>query len=130
MTLYEFLKVTKDDFDTYDTEYDAVVTVGYIADEDEEDNYDRFCNSIIKKVNVIEKSGDGNGLIVDWSKLIYDNIDKFRQFTSEHWKNQYEDDEEEFVYQWINEIHWYLAGYVSEDFYAKLVKFVDSLEYK
>lgn len=128
MTLYEMLKITENDFDTYDTEYDTGVTVCYIADEDVQDDYDRFCNGIIKKVNVVK--GDRDSLIVDWNKLICDNIDKFRQFTSKHWNNQYDDDEDEFIYQWINEIHLYMAGYVSEDFYTKLVKFVDSLEYK
>lgn len=125
MTLFELLKVMEEDFDTYDTEYDAVVTVCYIAEEDEKDNYDRFCNGIIKKVNVVEKAGDG--LVVDWSKLICDNMEKFKEFTAEHWSRQYEDDEDEFIYQWINEIHMYMAGYVSEDFYTTLVKFIDSL---
>ena len=43
---------------------------------------------------------------------------------------KYKNDEDEFIYQWINEIHLYMAGYVSEDFYETLVKFVDSLEFK
>ena len=126
MTLYEYLKLSENDYDTYDTVYDAVVTVCYI--ENERDEYDKFCNGIIKKVNVIHINGDV--LTVDWSNLIESNIIKFKAFTKEHWYEncQYEDDMDEFIYQWINEIHQYMAGNVSIDFYIELDKLVDSLE--
>lgn len=126
MTLYEYLKMREDDFDTYDTVYDAVVTVCYI--EEENDEYDRFCNGIIKKVDVIHINDDSP--IVNWTEMIERNIDKFKAFTKEHWREscQYEDDIDEFIYQWINEIHYYMAGYVDEDFYSELNKFVNSLE--
>ena len=127
-TLYEYLKMSKNDYDTYDTKYDAGVTVCYIDEEDEEDEYDKFCNGIIKKVNVVEIGRDS--LTVNWSELIEKNIKKFKEFTSKHWyaSCQYEDDVDEFVYQWINEIHQYMAGNVSESFYSKLNNFVNSLE--
>lgn len=124
MKLYEFMKLSEADYDTYDTVYDACVTVCY-ADE-EADSYDRFCNEIMKKVEVTEVHE--SCLIVDWSALISGNIDKFRKFTENHWKYTYEDDEDELIYQWINEINAYMAGYVSEDFYSVLVKFVETLE--
>lgn len=125
MTLYEYLMVKKCDVDTYDTEYDAEITVCHIYEEDDE--YDKFCNGIIKKVNVVEISK--YALTVDWSELIKRNIDKFKKFTAEHWYEncQYEDDIDEFIYQWINEIHQYMVGNVSEDFYSVLNEFVDSL---
>lgn len=126
MTLYEYLKIAENDFDTYDTEYDACVTVCFIHEEDEEDEYDKFCNGIIKKVNVVEVNRDC--LTVDWSNLIKNNMDKFKKFTAKYWAYQYEDDIDEFVYQWINEIHMYLAGYVSEDFYSVLNKFIDNFD--
>ena len=127
MTLYEYLKMSENDYDTYDTDYDAVVTVCYIADEDEEDEYDKFCNGIIKKVNVIHI--DTHYLTVDWTELIKRNIDKFKAFTKENWYEscQYEDDIDEFIYQWINEIHQYMAGNVSIDFYVELNNLVNSL---
>lgn len=126
-TLYDYLKMTENDYDTYDTEYDAEVTVCYIDDEDEADEYDKFCNGIIKKVNVVKVNGDI--LIVNWSELIERNMDKFRKFSAENWRTdcQYEDDDDEFVYQWINEIHMYMAGCVGESFYSELTKLVDSL---
>ena len=126
MTLFEYLQMTESDFDTYDTKYDTGVTVCHIYEEDEADEYDKFCNGIIKKVNVVEIHGDT--LTVNWSELIERNIDKFKKFTKKHWRYQYEDNTDEFVYQWINEIHAYMAGYVGESFYSKLNKFVDSME--
>lgn len=126
ITLYDYINMAESDFDTYDAKYDAVVTVCHIYDESDE--YDRFCNNIIKKVHVVKINGDA--LTVNWSELIEKNIIKFRMFTAENWYDncQYEDDEDEFIYQWINEIHQYMAGNVSMSFYSKLNKFVDSLE--
>jgi hypothetical protein len=126
ITLYDYINMAKNDFDTYDTKYDASVTVCHIYKEDEEDEYDKFCNGIIKKVNVVEVVG--GGLVVNWCELIERNMDLFRDFTEEHWYFQYEDDEDEFIYQWINEIHQYIAGNVDIDFYSVLNEFVDSLE--
>lgn len=125
MTLFEYLNMAQNDFDTYDTKYDAVVTVCHIYEEDEEDEYDKFCNNIIKKVDVVGIHRDS--LTVNWSELIERNMDLFKYFTEEHWYYHYEDDVDEFVYQWINEIHQYIAGNVSEDFYSVLNEFVDGL---
>lgn len=128
MTLFEYTRINQNDFDTYDDTFEACITYCYIDEADMEDNYDKFCNGIIRKVNVIEQTDDCS-IVCDWTKLIKDNWNKFKEFTAKHWGNQYEDDEDEFIYQWINEIHYYMAGYVSEKFYDKLVEFVDSLEY-
>ena len=125
MTLFDYVKMTEKDFDTYDTVYDAVVTVCHIYEEDECDEYDKFCNNIMKKVNVVKVNADV--LIVDWCELIDRNLDKFKNFTEEYWKYKYEDDIDEFMYQWINEIHLYMAGYVDEELYSVLNKFVDTL---
>ena len=124
MTLYEYLQMTENDYDTCDTKYDTGVTVCYIYGE--ADEYDKFCNGIIKKVNVVKINGDT--LTVNWSELIERNIKKFKKFTKKYWNCQYDNDIDEFVYQWINEIHLYMAGYVSDDFYSVLNEFVDSLE--
>lgn len=126
MKLYDIMKVTEEDYDTYDTVYDAVITVCYIEEDDSNDDYDKFCIELMKKVEVENKSGDG--LVVKWTELITNNMEKFRAFTEKYWGRKYRDDEDEFVYQWINEIHLYMAGYVSEDFYKTLVEFVGTLE--
>lgn len=122
-TLYQYLEEKKEDIDTYDTEYEAIVTVCWFDEEDDE--YDKFCHNIMKKVNVIESNT--HHLIVDWCNLIKRNMDKFKKFTAEYWNNQYEDDEDEFIYQWINEIHLYIAGYVGENMYSILNKFIETL---
>lgn len=126
MKLYDIMKLTEADCDTYDTEIDESVTVCFIDEDDEMDNYDKFCNELIKKVEVI-KVVKNSHIICDWSKLIRDNMEKFRAFSMEHWAFEY-DDETEFIYQWIKEIHYYMAGYVDEDFYDTLVKFVETLK--
>lgn len=123
MTLFEYLRMTESDYDTCDTKYDTGVTVCYI--DEESDEYDKFCNNIIKKVDVVKVNGDI--LVVNWSEFVESNMDKFKMFAREHWIYDYEDDIDEFEYQWINEIHMYMAGYVSESFYSTLNEFVDSL---
>ena len=126
MTLYEFMKMSECDYDTHDVDFDAVVTVCLPDEDDDLDVYDKFCFEIIKKVDVVKVTD--TGLIVDWSGFIKRNIEQLREFTDEYWYNNYADDDDEFIYQWINEIHAYLAGYVSEDIYEKLVKLVETLD--
>ena len=128
MKLYDFLKISQNDFDTCDTVYDTGITVCYIDEEDAEDSYDKFCIELMKKVEVEELNHDI--LIVKWTELIQNNMEKFKEFTAENWYEscQYEDDEDEFIYQWINEIDQYMAGNVSEKFYDKLVKLVETLK--
>lgn len=126
MTLYEYLKMRENDFDTCDTVFDTGVTVCYI--DKENDDYDKFCNGIIKKVDVIHINDDCP--TVNWYEMIERNMDKFKAFTREHWREdcQYEDDIDDFIYEWINEIDYYMAGYVSIDFYSVLNELVNSLE--
>lgn len=125
MTLYEYMNTNMEDCDTYDSEYDACVTVCYI--DEVTDGYDAFCNKLIEKVSVVGMNY-GDNPIVNWNDLIRRNMPVFKSFTEEHWKKKYRNDDDEFIYQWINEIHMFLAGYVSEDFYTILIDLVDSLE--
>ena len=124
INLYDFLILSKCDYDTYDTEYDGVITCTCI-EEEPEDNYEKFYHEMCKKVEIEEVSD--NGLIVNWSNLIERNLEKFKEFSNKHWKYNYEDDEEEFIYQWINEIHAYFAGYVSENFYKTLCELIKTI---
>ena len=64
MNLYEVLKKSEADYDTYDTEFDACVTACFIDEEDAEDSYDKFCISIMKKVEVKENPFSGKTLCV------------------------------------------------------------------
>lgn len=123
MKLYDFLQVTHRDYDCYDTEQDVCVTVCYI--DEINDNYDGFCVELAKKVDLVEQTGDSI-LICDWTKLIKDNYDCFKAFTIAYWNYDY-DDETEFIYQWIRELHLYAAGEVSDGFCRKLRRLVRTL---
>lgn len=124
VNLYNFLTISNCDYDTFDTEYDGIITCVGIDDEPT-DNYEKFYHEMCKKVEVVHVYN--HGLVVNWSNFIERNLEKFKEFTNKHWKYNYEDDEEELIYQWINEIQAYFAGYVSEDFYKTLCEFVDTL---
>ena len=128
MKLYEIMKLTESDYDTCDTVFDAVVTVCYIEEQANNTNYETFCVELMKKVEVEKINGDI--IIAKWTELIQNNMEKFKEFTAKNWYEscQYEDDEDEFIYQWINEIHSYMAGYVAEDFYDNLCEFVRELK--
>ena len=129
MKLYDLMKMSDSDYDTYDTDYDACITVCYIDEDNVSDNYDKFCVKMMKMVDV-EKIIPDSHLVVNWTKLIRNNMEKFKSFTKENWWDdcQYEDDEDEFIYQWIEEINKYMAGYVSESVYKKLNDFANTLE--
>ena len=126
MTLYEFVMLHENDYDSYDNEYDAIVTVCYI-DKVTDDSYDAFCKKMYQKVSVLQTTYNDDP-IVNWSDLIKNNMPVFKSFTEEHWNHKYHDDMDEFIYQWIKEINLYFAGYVSEEFYNVLLDLVDALE--
>lgn len=124
MTLYEYLKLQQGGWisaDTYDTVFDAVVTIDADIDhENSEDPYDQFVFGILRSVEIAKIGKDT--LVCKWSKFINDNWQLFKAFSREYWNNQYEDDNAEFVYQWIREIHYYLAGYVGNSTYKAFCK--------
>ena len=123
MTLYDFIKVANNDYDTYDTEMDAVVTVCSFDAEDEksEEYYEKFRIGIMKFVEV-DKGISTCEITCKWTEMIEHNLPIFKEFTRKHWPNQYEDDEDEFIYQWINEIHYWIAGEVGENTYKEFVE--------
>lgn len=123
MTLYDFVKVAQNDYDTYDDVFDAIVTVCAFDEEDEksEEYYEKFRIGIMKFVEVIRGTVD-NGLLCKWSDFITRNLAIFKEFAKEYWYIQYEDDVDEFIYQWITELHNWSAGALSEDMYKEFVE--------
>ena len=123
MTLYDFIKVTNRDYDTYDTEMDAEVTVCAFDEEDEksEDYYEKFRIGIMKFVEVA-KGLSTCEITCKWTEMIEHNISVFKEFTRKNWRNQYEDDEDEFIFQWINEINQLSAGNCCESVYKDFVE--------
>ncbi len=120
MNLYDWLKEKDNDYDTYDTVYDICVTVcvPYEVEENRMEWYDKFCNFILKHVDVIEETSDYE-CIADWNKFIESNTEIFKKITEESWN--YMPDDEDFNYEWINEIDKLLTGYGSEKTYHYLM---------
>lgn len=133
MKLYDWLSIDKGSYDCYDTDFNICVTIDWIdqrltidGKKLNDSDYDNFVVELMKKVDVIDKLSSCE-LCCSWSKLINNNKEKFKDFASKHWKQQYSDPEE-FNYQWIKELHYYVAGEVSEIFYSALLGFVKTLE--
>ena len=107
MTLYDLLKMSECDYDTWDNVYDAEVTVSINIEPKNE--YDEFCVALCEKIEVVEIKEEW--LICNWSDYIKRNINVFRQFADENWfKNNFED-EDDFIYEWIQELGRFMAGY-------------------
>ena len=90
-------------------------------DENSEEYYEKFRIGIMKFVEVAKGISDYE-LVCKWTDVIERNISIFKEFAEKYWHNQYEDDEDEFIYQWIKEIHYYIAGYVDETTYKDFVE--------
>ena len=122
MTLYDFIRVADNDYDTYDDVYDAIVTVCAFDEEDEKSDeyYEKFRIGIMKFVEVIRGTAD-KGLLCKWSEFIGRNIKVFKEFADKYWYTQYED-EDDFIYEWINELHNWSAGALSESMYKEFVE--------
>lgn len=130
MTLYDFLMLEKSDYDTYDTVFDVEVTActpyGSTNNDKEFEYYYKFCDFIMKHVEFVEKTGECS-CVVNWYKFINDNIEVFREAANDMWKPEWElrygkPDNEDLIYEWINEIHSWLAGYVGESEYREFME--------
>lgn len=124
MTLYQLVKASECDYDTYDNVYDAEVTVCSFdeGDEQSEDYYEKFRIGIMKFVEVVDNSATKWGIVCKWTDFIQRNIRVFKEFTEKYWYIQYKDDKDEFIYQWITELHNWGAGALSEDMYKEFVE--------
>lgn len=128
MTLYELMEVNKRDYDVRDNIFDSSITVCWIDKDDISDNCDKFCMELIKKVYVVNNKTDlsKDFVVADWYGLIKRNLNKFKEFAKTNWTRDYKN-EDDFIYQWIKEIHYYFAGYVGDSTYEKLVELVNEL---
>ena len=114
MILYDFIVKNDADYDTYDDVYDASVTVS--INTEPEDDYDEFCIGLSKLVEVKEINHWGD-LICGWSDLISNNMSVFRKFANEHWIKGNYADKDDFICEWIKELHMLLAGYGEDGMY-------------
>lgn len=114
MTLYDFIKADDCCYDTYDDVYDTTVTVDINLDP--EDDYDEFCVELIKKIEVKGRAYDGNP-VCGWYDYIKRNLPRFRQFADDYWIKNNHEDEDDFICEWVEELHRFLAGYGEDDQY-------------
>ena len=91
----------------------------------------RCINPYTDFVNIDKKTHNIASGIACWCEMATygekyeNNMEALKEFTKEYWVNTYENDEDEFIYQWINELHLYCAGYTSENVYKA---FLDTIE--
>lgn len=123
-TVKQFLATTQSDWDIEDKIFDEVVTCCFNEDEPT-DNYDRFCDALYSKVTMVN---EGDWPVADWSGFVTKNFEKFKEFSNKYWNDSYDDDEEEFVYQWVTEFHGFLAGYTTERIYGILADLINKME--
>ncbi len=132
MTIQEYMNYNDiSDIDTYDTDYDAVVTVCRISDAEfdkeikDGDNYYRFCKFIYNNVEVSHGVQGSDEAVCKWTEFINKYKEVFKSFAKEYWRIGCPSEQHDFEYKWINEIHSYLAGNISDKMYGELT---DDLE--
>jgi len=121
MKLIEYLNLYKDGccIDTADTEIDEIVTIDYNKNDKPDDEFPylhKFTIALFNKVNLAYLN-DGGAVIVDYSKLITDNLELFKNFVKTTWREDKQyvlDDMTELQYEFIKDIHLMLAGYGTE----------------
>lgn len=121
MKLIEYLNLYKDGccIDTADTEIDEIVTIDYNKDDKPDKEFPylyKFTIALFNKVNLAYLN-DGGVVIVDYSKLITDNLELFKNFVKTTWREDKQyvlDDMTELQYEFIKDIHLMLAGYGTE----------------
>lgn len=112
MTLYELLQIKDDYIETSDVDYDVLVGTDLVKDEDineNTNNYYKFLNYIAHNVEVTDARND----ICNWSKFVLDHKVALTKYAEENWY-EVPEDESDFIYEWINELHNYQSGNISE----------------
>lgn len=119
MKLNELFNLFEDGccFDTSDNVYDAVVTWDWVTEDEMEDEYyDNFVKTLAEKVEVIKTVGKTHPvIIVGYSDLINNNLELFWDFAIDNWREEkLIDDDDNLVYEFIEEFHRLVAGNGSE----------------
>ena len=139
MTLLEYIRLHKPESDTVvdccwdcpDKVFDAVITVdcsvshdgqiNIIDDRDDEfPNMPKFINEFLGKVTVVSLMSDGTP-IIDADGLFRRNMDTVRQWVKKNWSGEWIEDDD-IIYQMIQEIHYGIAGYKGNNGYGSYLK--------
>lgn len=124
MTLYDFLKQEDTDFDSYDTVFDIEVTVcvPYHSEDSNYEYYDKFCDFILKCISGVEKISDCE-CRANWYSFVAINLEVFKEIANDMWREgSIPDDDDDLIYEWIEEINGWIAGGVSENEYKHFME--------
>lgn len=145
MTLLEYIKLHKPVvgketnccWDCPDKVFDAVITVDCSVDQDgkvdiidepdaEFPNMPLFIKEFLGKVTIVSLMSDGTP-IVDVYGLFRRNIATVRQWVAKNWAGDWDNDDD-IVYQMIQEIHYGIAGYKGNKGYGKYLTLLRSCD--
>lgn len=139
MTLLEYIKMHRGYdvcWDCPDKVFDAVITVDcsvdhtgkidIIEDNPEFPNMPLFIKEFLGKVQVVSLMSDGTP-IIDADGLFRRNIETVRQWIAENWNGKWTN-EDDIVYQMIQEIHYGIAGYKSNGQYGHYLELLRSCD--
>lgn len=146
MTLLEYIKMHKPAvgketnccWDCPDKVFDAVITVDCSVSQDgtiditEDDkeftNMPLFINEFLGKVTVVSLMSDGTP-IIDADGLFRRNIATVKQWIAKNWDVDFNTwDDDDIVYQLIQEIHLGIAGYKTNSQYGRYLKLLRSCD--
>lgn len=142
MNLLEYIKMHRGYdvcWDCPDKVFDAVVTVDcsvsqdgkadIIDDKDDEyPNMPLFIKEFVGKVTVVSLMGDGTP-IIDADGLFRRNIETVRQWVKKNWSIDTETwDDDDIIYQMIQEIHYGIAGYKGNKTYGAYLQLLRSCD--
>lgn len=139
MTLLDYIRLHKPEtgttdvcWDCPDKVFDAVITVDCSVSQDgkidilEDDpdftNMPLFIREFLGKVTVVSLMSDGTP-IIDADGLFRRNITEVRKWVKENWDVDLETwDDDDIIYQLIQEIHLGIAGYKGNGQYGRYLK--------
>lgn len=141
MTLLEYIKMHRGYdvcWDCPDKVFDAVITVdcsvsqdgkvNIIEDDKEYPNMPLFIKEFIGKVTVVTLQSDGTP-IIDADGLFRRNITEVRQWAKKNWSVDLGTwDDDDIIYQLIQEIHLGIAGYKTNTGYGNYLKLLRSCD--
>lgn len=124
MTLYEYIKAAGRDFDVWDEVFDENITVCYISDNEENiDNYYKFCSNILRYVMFARPVLYSETIVANWYGFFDKNEKVFRDWAKEYWKEgTVPEDKDDFIFDWIIELHGMFGGGLSEESYKDFVE--------
>ena len=132
MTLTEFFNDIKDtdldrDFDVGDDVFDVTVCCCSPNPKPfsptKKEPYDYFSDYIYDNVKIIKAMPDKDYVVADWTGFVNEHFDKLKEFSRQYWRNDY-DDRDDFTYEWIIEIHGWLADGVNDQRYNDFLRVV------